>query len=64
MLSRATGYGINLSSRMTTGEEKAVHCGNKTLHYQSAKCMWHLEDSYPHILVNFHKDLLQNAMSN
>lgn len=49
---------------MSTGEEKAVHRGNKMLHYQSTKHMWHLEDSDPHIPVNFRKDLLQNAMSN
>lgn len=64
MLSWATGCGINLSSRMSMGEEKAVHRGNKMLHYQSTKHMWHLEDSDPHIPVNFRKDLLQNAMSN
>jgi len=49
---------------MSTGEEKAVHRGNKTLHYQSAEYTWHLEGSDPHVLVNFCQDPLQNARSN
>lgn len=62
MLSWATGRGINLSFRMSTAEEKAVHFSNKMLCYLSAKYPWHLEDSDPRIFVNFSKDLLQNAM--